>query len=203
MSKPAQSISTLIFDIGGVLVELGEFPIKPQWQRETSGHDLTQWLKSEIAQAFEKGEISPAEFGDRFIRENDLQVSTKEFLAHFEQWPKGLYPDVIEALMQLRSKVTLGVFSNTNELHWGRLMHEMGLEGKFDHYFASHLLGFAKPDIEAFQMLCQRLEVSPESILFLDDSPVNIAAAKNANWQARQVDGFADACEILKEFRLL
>lgn len=203
MSNPTHSISTLIFDLGGVLVELGEFPIRPHWQQDDVGHDRAGWLKSEIAQAFEKGNISPTEFGESFIRENNLQVSTEEFLAHFKQWPKRLYPGVADTLVRLQGKITLGIFSNTNELHWDRLMYEMKLKGKFDHYFASHLLGIAKPDIRAFETLCDRLGVSPGSILFLDDSPVNVDAAKSANWQARQVNGFEESCEILKEFQLM
>jgi len=30
---------------------------------------------------------------------------------------------------------------NTNELHWPKLMHEMGLANVIEHHFASHLIG--------------------------------------------------------------
>ena len=42
----------------------------------------------------------------------------------------------------------------------------------------SHEVGMAKPDPRIFQLTCQRLGVQPAEMVFLDDSPTHVAAAR-------------------------
>jgi putative hydrolase of the HAD superfamily len=63
-------------------------------------------------------------------------------------------------------------------------MEEMGLHGLFDHHFASHLIGMLKPDREVFEHVAAFLKVEPTEILFLDDQPLNVAAAQKAGFMA-------------------
>lgn len=203
-----KNINTLIFDIGGVLVQLGDFPVKSAWQTAsdntvTDHKDLTKWLRSDLAQAFEQGKISPQEFAKSFIADNQLSVSVDDFLEHFTQWPESIFPDAHDTLDALKGRYTLGVFSNTNELHWDRLLNQFELGGRFDHYFASHLLGFAKPAISSFEMLADKMAVAPGNILFFDDSPINVEAARKANWNAEQVLGFQEAIAVMTRYGLM
>ena len=43
----------------------------------------------------------------------------------------------------------------------------------------SHEVGLAKPDPRIFQLTCQRLDVQPAEMVFLDDSPTHVAAARD------------------------
>lgn len=43
----------------------------------------------------------------------------------------------------------------------------------------SHEEGVAKPDAHIFEMTCERLGVSPDEMVFLDDAPRNSAAARD------------------------
>jgi FMN phosphatase YigB (HAD superfamily) len=50
------------------------------------------------------------------------------------------------------------------------------------------LLGLAKPDPEIYRALQQDAEVAPERILFFDDLPENVNAARDLGWRAVLVD---------------
>ena len=118
-------IEALLFDVGGVLVELGEFPVKKEWLQDDveAVTDLATWLKAPTAQAFEKGQTSPEEFARQFIADANLDVSGDEFLAHFTAWPKAPFAGVHDMLDQLKGRFTLALFSNTNVLHWDCLLY--------------------------------------------------------------------------------
>jgi 2-haloacid dehalogenase len=48
----------------------------------------------------------------------------------------------------------------------------------FDGHVISGLEGVAKPDLRIFQILLKRYRLAPEATVFLDDSPVNVEAAR-------------------------
>ena len=189
------TIDTILFDIGGVLVDTHDFPIRPEWQSGPATLDEMRhtWLESTIAHAFERGELSAQVFAEQYIDKYQLVVPTELFLKSFYQWPKGLYQGVIEFITTLRTHFQIAVFSNCNELHWDRLMHEMDLQNRFDHFFASHLLGRVKPDVAAFTHVAEQMDRTPEQILFLDDAKKNVSAAKTAGLHAEHVIGFQNA----------
>ncbi len=77
------------------------------------------------------------------------------------------------------------VLSNTIALHWERLgsAREYPCLGLFDHIFASHLIGCAKPEKEAFSFVANALKVQMPECLLVDDTPLNIETAKALGWR--------------------
>ena len=185
------SIQVILFDVGGVLVELTGVPQMLAWtQNRFSENELwRRWLGSPAVRQFETGRLAPMEFAHEMVREYDLPVGPAEFLDAFRSWPTGLYPGVEELLGELRPHYLLASFSNTNELHWPRVIQEMELGGLLDRHFPSHEIGRLKPDVEAFLHVARALEHAPKQILFLDDNAINVEAAQRAGMQARQVTG--------------
>ena len=47
----------------------------------------------------------------------------------------------------------------------------------FDVIIYSHEVGLAKPDPQVYALLCDRLNVTPDELVFLDDVPGNVDAA--------------------------
>jgi HAD superfamily hydrolase (TIGR01509 family) len=67
-------------------------------------------------------------------------------------------------------------------------MDEFPAVMKLHHRHASHELGLAKPDAAAYREF-ERLTASRgDEILFFDDLPENIAAARSIGWQCVQID---------------
>jgi putative hydrolase of the HAD superfamily len=192
-------IGVVLFDLGGVLVELSGVSSMLGWMENRISREelLRMWLASPVVRAFETGQVASELFADQLIVEMNLPVGRDELLDEFTRWPTGLFPGALELIGRVPRRYTRATLSNTNALHWPRLMQEMQLAGVFDHYFASHLIGKIKPDEEVFHHVTQELGCKAGEILFLDDSPLNVAAAKRVGINAVQTRGIAEAERIL------
>ncbi|OEU62629.1 MAG: hypothetical protein BA867_00580 [Desulfobacterales bacterium S5133MH16] len=200
-----KQIRVLLFDLGGVLIELNELstllhlngdemPVNKLW---------SDWLSSPAARAFEMGISTKEQFADKYIEETNLPIKRNEFLNAFTQLPKGLYPDAHRLIERCRDRYFIACLSNTNTLHWQRLIHEMGIDGMFDQHFASHLTGKLKPDRESFEHVLQSLNCDPSAILFLDDNEMNVKAARSIGIIAYRTEGVQEAEKTLEKIGIL
>lgn len=196
----------ILFDLGGVLVELRSNPFPEAWLPGGKTFDCIDWLKSDTALQFECGHLSPEAFAEGVKKELNLDASTDEILAHFSRWPIGLYAGaqqlLLQLLLQLKDSCQLAALSNTNAVHWPRLIHEFELHRYFSHIFASHRIACAKPDPKAFHHVINALDVTPEKILFFDDNLVNVAAARQLGINSRQASSVEQVREHLRKFGL-
>jgi putative hydrolase of the HAD superfamily len=200
-----KQIRVLLFDLGGVLIELNdlstflhlngdEIPVNKLW---------SDWLSSPAARAFEMGISTKEQFADKYIEETNLPIKRNEFLNAFTQLPKCLYPDAHRLIERCRDRYFTACLSNTNALHWQRLTHEMGIDRMFDQHFASHLTGKLKPDRESFEHVLQSLNCDPSSIIFLDDNEMNVKAARSVGIIAYRTQGAQEAEKILEKIGIL
>ena len=182
-------IKVILFDLGGVLVELTGVPIMLKWTNHRYDDETLweAWLNSPAVRSFEIGYSTAEQFADELIKEMDLPVGKAEFIQRFRKWPKGLFPGVPDLIQRLKNNYTLACLSNSNVLHWPILMKEMGLEKMFQYHFASHLMGKVKPDKESFVYVLQRLGCNASSVLFLDDNDINVKSAKEIGMIAYRV----------------
>lgn len=194
-----------LFDLGGVLVELTGVSTLLSW---TGGQMEPEeiwrhWLTSPSVRAFETGAMEPEDFADLLVAELDLPVQRAEFLDAFTHWPRGLFPGAMELISEIPRPIVRATLSNSNSLHWPRLMTEMGLSEAFDFHFASHLTGKIKPDREAFEHALLSLGSLPESILFLDDNQLNVDAALSLGIRAFRVQGVEEARFVMEQIGVL
>ena len=195
----------LLFDVGGVLVELRGVEIILGWlgNRLTAEQLWHRWLQSVPVRQFETGRIDAAEFAAAVIDEFGLAVSPREFLDSFVGWPTGLYPGTLELLARIPGRYRRALLSNSNPLHWPRVLDEMKLGPAIEHHFVSHLMGRIKPDREAFEHVLESLGTRPEQVLFFDDNGLNIEAARALGMHARQVRGLGETERALVELGIL
>ena len=93
------------------------------------------------------------------------------------------FPEVIEVLDELRARgVRLAVVSDAwptlPELHAG-----VGLDGYFESYAISAVLGCTKPDPRMYRHASDALGLAPERCFFVDDSPSLVQAALGLGYQ--------------------
>ncbi|WP_087026278.1 HAD family hydrolase [Thaumasiovibrio subtropicus] len=189
----------VIFDLGGVVVELGKHPIPPQWLDAEKSFSFKDWFQSDIALSFERGLTSPDAFASALKATLGLNVDNSDVLAQFTQWPVGLFPSMPSLLTSLKQDYTLVAFTNTNSLHYPRLIDEFKLETYFDHIFASHLMHLAKPDLAAFEHVLQALGTTADQVIFIDDNIANIQTARNMGIHALHASGEAAVTLALKQ----
>ena len=198
-NKMKPTFEVILFDLGGVLVELGDEPIPFDWLPGDNHFDLSDWFSSETAISFEKGLISPQQFADKLKRDLKIEASPESIIRHFTSWPIGLFPGVHELLRSIENTFRLAVLSNTNELHWPRITNEFEIAGYFEHFFASHRLQKAKPDFEIFEHVVSELRVEPGNILFLDDNQNNVAASKKIGIHGIRTSGIKQVYQTLSD----
>src|SRR5690242_15085880 len=198
-------IRVVLFDVGGVLVELSGLAMLLSWlgHRVTAEQVRTLWLSTPIVRLFETGKMQPAAYAEQMITELNLHVGNEEFLTELYTRSQRILPGAVELVRRVPRHYVRATLCNTNALQWTSLMERHDLIGAFDHHFASHLTGKIKPDEEAFQHVLATLDCEGAETLFLDDSQLNVAAAKRVGMIAYKVQGPEDAERALRDAEVL
>ena len=198
-SGPA--IKVVLFDVGGVLVRLGGVRPMLEWlgYRMATEELWRTWLHSPSVRAFETGRIGADEFADALIGELNISVDRDAFLDSFAGWPTEVFPGALELIDKIPTHYVRAVLSNSNAVHWPRVLDDLGLDGAFHHYFVSHLTGRIKPDVEAFEHVLETLACAASEILFLDDNLLNVEAARRLGLHGFVVQGPEEARQALQQ----
>jgi putative hydrolase of the HAD superfamily len=195
--KQFENITTIIFDFGGVLINLNLNQCILNFKKlglVNFEQYLSNFGQTGFFLQFEKGQISIQEFRNE-IRKlcpnplTDVQID--------EAWCSFLCDipnQKLEILSELKKNFKLLLLSNTNQLHIEiSAAGEFGKVGKtitdfFDKCYLSYQMGMAKPDDEIFYSLLNDAKVTPEECLFLDDGIKNIEQAAKLGIQTYLVD---------------
>ena len=109
-------------------------------------------------------------------------------------------PSMLELVDQLRRQGRLvGILSDQTE--WlDELDRRHDVYSHFDRLYISYRIGKGKRDPSLFDDVAKDLDLPPQSILFVDDSPGNIERALQCGWQAIV---FTDENGLRKQLRAL
>ncbi len=198
------SVDALLFDFGGVLVHWDgiEPLVSLAGGRLTAEQARLFWLRSDWVRRFETGRCTASEFGLGVVEELSLRVRPDQFVAAFESWDKGPFPGAVELMESLGPRARLMCLSNNNVLHWNRPALQP-LIRCFRRCYVSFQTGLMKPDPEAFQFVLRDSELPPDRILFFDDNPECVHAAKQIGMRAYEARGLHMVREALDPLGLL
>ena len=201
----AADIDVILFDLGGVLIELAGVEQMLAWSPgvATTEELWKRWLHSSAVRRFETGGSGRDEFAQEVIREFGVPVDAEEFLRSFTWWPRALFPGAVDLLAQMRPHYRLASVSNTNEIHWERFTGDWSLDASFHHNFPSHRVGKLKPDADYFAHVLEALDAPAQRVLFIDDNTINVDAAARMGMLARRVVGVDGARRAFAELGLL
>ena len=185
------AIRCILFDLGGVLVDFRGIERVADWlgDAEVVEEHWRLWLGSEAVRAFELGRLTPDEFANAFVEEFRVDLSPESLLQELPGFISGPLEGALRLLDELRPHYLVACLSNTNTLHWPRMTGEMRLGPRFHRTFVSCETGLLKPDEEAFEHVCDELDLPPGEILFFDDALINIEAALTLGLEAIRVKG--------------
>ncbi len=195
-------VKAVVFDLGGVLLRLRD-PIENFELSLTEPEFLAVWLNSPSVREFERGAIDAETFAQSVVNELGLPMDWRRFLERFHAWPQTLFPETLAMLRAIPSSIRRVLLSNTNAAHWGRQEISGALAGLFDLEFLSFRTGLLKPDRAAFDQVREACGCDAGEILFFDDNPGNVTAARAAGLRAFLSSGPAEARRILDELQVL
>lgn len=200
-----QQQKVLLFDVGGVLVDWAG----TQGLVELTGGRLAEeqarrfWMEFEQLKPFETGRADGQAFARAAVEELELDMTPNAFLEAFNGWMRGPFQGALEMVGRIQPGYRRAVLSNSNPIHWRRLINDYGLAGPFETLFVSHEIGQRKPDAEAYRTVCEHLGQPAGDVVFFDDNPECVEAARDFGMQARQVRGVAQLSAALKELEAL
>ncbi|MEM9563351.1 MAG: HAD family phosphatase [Actinomycetota bacterium] len=195
-------IDAVLFDMGGVLVELG--PLDELLGSTMSGDEFwPRWLASPSVRGLESGTRSVDDFGRGLVEELELTISPEDVIERFARFPRGLYPGAEELVASVPDGIVTGVLSNTNPLHWDNQADGEAIRGLCQRAFLSYELGLVKPDVAIYDRVASDLGLAADRILFIDDNQINVDGARAAGWRAAVAKGPAAAAAVLAQFGLV
>ncbi len=205
MDTTGRSIDAILFDLGGVLIELVGVEQMLRWSPDlgTTEELWRRWLHSPAVRRYETGGCGRHDFAADVIEEFGLPVDAPTFLDAFGQWPRSLFAGATELLAGLAPRYRLASVSNTNDLHWDRFEREWSLPSCFHDNFPSYQVGKLKPDAEYFLHVLEALDLPAGRVLFVDDNRINVDAAARLGLVARHVPTFAALRPALEALSLV
>jgi len=198
------TISAVLFDIGGVLIELNGLPsIAKLLDSDQSLDDIYKyWMAAPSVIGHETGKLDTDTFAQEVVKDLKLSITPDAFMENFRTWIVGTFPDTFELLAAIPNSVKVAALSNTSAAHWQEV-EATGLTDKIEHLFLSHEIGHLKPSAPAFQAAVDGLGVPAAEIVFFDDVLENVHAANAFGLQAHQVLNPSEAKKILIDLGII
>lgn len=196
--KQFSPINTLIFDFGGVLINL-DLPKCIENIKELGFEDVDIYLSNfgqkDFFLQFEKGEIDTIKFRDEIRKKAKKHITDEQIDYAWCSFLCDIPFEKLQLLLHLRKKYRLLLLSNSNPLHVDVCSaREFGkMDGKtvydfFDKCYFSYQLGLTKPDPKIFETLAADAAVQPNECLFLDDGSKNIDTAVSLGFNTYLVE---------------
>jgi HAD superfamily hydrolase (TIGR01509 family) len=194
-------VQAVLFDLGNVLVDVdvGMFPQKLGFEEATEIMYLAQDLRAWVLR-YEAGEFA-----------------TDLFLAGLQNILGGAYPmrQIREAFQSIVRDPIVGMerlvdivsrtrrtalVSNTNEIHHLTAKATVPALVHIQHEYVSYELKVLKPAPGFYRAVIEDLQLKPEEIVFIDDTPDNVAGAEAAGMTGVV---FTNAVTLEKQLRSL
>ena len=183
-----KDITNVVFDFGGVVAPADLSIVVERFK--ALGFDNVEKYLNMVRQEgffgdFEAGLIDKEEFRSMVSKEVGREVSMGEcrnaYMGFFSSVPERN----LELFRKLRAEgYRLSLLSNTNPfiMEWALSKafdgHGHSLDEYLDSIYVSYEMKVMKPDEKIFRMMLESEKVTPSQVLFIDDGPKNVAAAK-------------------------
>ena len=194
-------LTTLLFDIGGVLIRTETLEPRRKWERKFG---LQDWQLADLFFASPIGEaaqIGQASTADAWAYVADtLAISTTQLaeLKH-DFWAGDVLDHELIALIQsLRPRYKTGIISNAMPDARENLKDQIN-DDTFDTIVFSGEEGIRKPIAEIYQRALARIDTKPHEAVFVDDMLPNVQAAREVGLHAIHYTMGMDVAEALRE----
>jgi len=170
-------ISTIFFDIGGVLMTDGWGHASRRAAAEKFGLDWEEYSErhEKVAHAIETNRLTLERYLDRAIFYRPRSFTRAE-LTDFIFAQSEAKPDSLKIAAELAQSGRYFMATLNNEileLNTFRI-EKFGLARYFSAFFSSCFLGLRKPDEAIYRVVLQVTQRAPEESLFIDDREVNL-----------------------------
>ncbi len=199
---PDGEIDTVVFDIGNVLVDFA-------WEKFIEDKGFTGEIAERIGKAsvlsddwkeIDRGVLSIEEIIGNFVKNDpEIKEQIEKTFSDFNNicikrdatipWITALKTAGYKVLYL--SNYSGQVLEGTKEAMAFREFTDGGILS-----YTEHMI---KPDREIYDLLVERYNLTPSKTVFIDDTPVNVEAAKNYGWKGIVFKDYKQVKEELEE----
>lgn len=177
-----EQIDTLVFDYGGVIINIYEDKLIDTFKRLK----VTKWKllihKNKIKRLkreFINGLRPTADILAEIKQVCGKHVTIDEIVDAMNQLAGELPQSRIENIIRLRNKYKVYVLSNINDTLWDTCVKQLNAIGLtpemcYDCCFLSYEMKAAKPDPAIYQLMIQETGLDPRRTLYFDDRAENV-----------------------------
>ena len=181
----------VVFDLGGVLIDWD-----PRYLYRTLFDDpeamevfLRDVASSPWNERFDAGRPLDEGIAELVLLHPHLEAPLRAWKSRWIEMVKGPIHGTVAILDELVEQgVRLAALTNWS-VETFPLVRDDDAYPFFAHFqniYVSGALRLIKPDPQIFAHVEEDLRVSPEALLFIDDNPANVAAARARGWQAHR-----------------
>ena len=178
MSRRIESISTILFDWDGTLVDSAQLGLVAY---EKSFADLGVPFDHEVYRAVYSPNWLTVYEGLGLPKEH-WQRADALWTQHYDEQSAKLIKGAGETVAEIRQKgYRLGVVSSGNDCRVNREIKELGLSGFFEVVVCHEQIRNRKPHPEGIEIALHQLRVASTQTAYVGDSPEDIQMGKSAN----------------------
>ena len=200
------SIQTVVFDVGNVLYRWDRrLPYVAHFADPAELDDfLATVIPLEWHAQHDAGRPAAEMVAERSALFPDHAGLIADWFARFNESIPGPVPGSLELVERLLARsIPLHAITNFGADTWAGFRPTAPVFDSFEDIVVSGDEKLAKPDPAIYALAERRFGYAPEAMLFIDDSPPNVEAARARGWHAHH---FVDAAGLeaeLREFDLL
>ncbi|HYP98399.1 MAG TPA: HAD family phosphatase [Polyangiaceae bacterium] len=191
MKAAVANIDTIVFDLFGVLISFDNDLVYARLAAHCAAPNqaLIQLEGLMARPEIITGKRTLVEIHRELVEAHGLTLSFPAFeaawLAPYHESMAGMR----ELVANLSQRYQLALLSNIDGYYWPIVRDSQPELAHFAALFLSFELGLAKPNPEIFGRVCQLSQTSPERCYFVDDTLVNVEAARALGFKAHCFGG--------------
>lgn len=206
MSK-LQNIEGLLFDLGGVVIEIDfkrALVVWKQWTLLTTEEMHHRFKMDAAYEQHERGEIAAPGYFTHLRKVLELEASDAEIASGWNAIFLNEITETVNYIHAAKNELPCFAFTNSNPTHQSSWMAAFprAVES-FHQIFVSSELGLRKPEPEAFKAIADATGIRLDAMLFFDDTLENVTGAQTLGMHAIHVKGHVDVKQALSEIGVL
>jgi putative hydrolase of the HAD superfamily len=180
LKKPL-AISTLFFDVGGVLLTNGWDHLA---RKRAAKHFGLNWVQMDerhrlVFETHEEGKLSFEEYLGWVVFFEKRSFTRSQFRDFMFSQSKP-YQKMLDLVAQLKAQhgLKIVVISNESREVNAHRIRTFGLDSLVDTFISSCFVGMRKPDVQIFRLALDLAQTEPEHAIFVDNTAMFVQIAE-------------------------
>ena len=195
VAKHLDSVDGVVFDFGGVMVPVpgDDCPLYPFLEQVGIGMDAVKAWNERHRPLADRGDITMEELYSQLLEDRGVTPPDPDFCRRAAQIDNESWTDYKPATYELMKELKalgkkIGILSNMSQFYYENYFTTVAahIRALADVEVISWKLHLLKPYRMIYDLCGFLMDLPPERLLFLDDTPANVEAARQYGWKSER-----------------